>query len=101
MLRFDENHNHFNVVYYLMKQGNYSTVRGDGDVGPARYEQAPFSPCSTIKGLNPILVNTPLFATNANPLELYHSPRSKILAFKPRVTYRDPPTTFLGECLVI
>ena len=27
-------------------------------------------------------VDTPLFATNANPLQLYHSPRAKLLAFK-------------------
>ena len=30
--------------------------------------------------LNP-KVDTPLFATNANPLQLYHYPRAKILAF--------------------
>ena len=28
------------------------------------------------------MVATPLFATIANPLQLYHSPRMKILAFK-------------------
>ena len=26
--------------------------------------------------------NTPIFGTNVNPLQLYHSPRAKILAFK-------------------
>ena len=34
----------------------------------------------TLIVLNP-KVNTPLFATNANPLQLYYSPRAKILAF--------------------
>ena len=33
-----------------------------------------------IRILNP-KVDTPLFATTANPLQLYHSPRAKILAF--------------------
>ena len=31
--------------------------------------------------LNP-RVDNPLFASNANPLQLYHSPRVKILAFE-------------------
>ena len=31
--------------------------------------------------LNP-KVDIPLFATNANPIQLYHSRRAKILAFK-------------------
>ena len=34
----------------------------------------------TQKLLNP-KVHTPLFATVANPLQLYHSPRAEILAF--------------------
>ena len=31
--------------------------------------------------LNP-KVDIPLFATNANPLQLFHSPRARILSFK-------------------
>ena len=38
--------------------------------------------------LNP-KVDTPLFTTNANPLQLYHSPRMKILAFKALVITTD------------
>ena len=34
-----------------------------------------------ISALNP-KVDTPLFATSANPLQLYHCPRVKIVAFK-------------------
>ena len=45
--------------------------------------------------LNP-KIDTPLFAPNANPLQLYHSHRAKILAFK----LRSPQKwllTYLGE----
>ena len=47
-----------------------------------------FIPLDGWSTLNPN-VDTPLFATNANPLQLCHSPRSKIMAFRVSSIVRD------------
>ena len=57
----------------------------------SRYAQIDFHLC--MFDLNP-KVDTPLFATTNNPLQPYHSPRAKILAFKSAIvieTYNPLP----------
>ena len=54
----------------------------------------PYETVTVLHVLNP-QVDIPLFATNANPLQLYHSPRAKILAFKVLVTTIDALGHFL------
>ena len=58
------------LVLFNVKESNTLTTRHHCPSGKDVMSQA-FNP----------KVNTPLFATTANPLQLNHSPRAKILAF--------------------
>ena len=42
-----------------LKQDNYSTVRGDGEVGSARYEPALLPPCPSIRFYATVTVRDP------------------------------------------
>ena len=45
-------------------------------------------------------INTPLFATTANPLQLYHSPSEKMFALKSSFLYWFEDDILFGFCTI-
>ena len=73
------------ITYVRINKANFHQPRlliGQTDILPLieSYKQTSLIALVWDYILN-LKVDTPLFATNANPLQLCHSPRAKILAF--------------------